>query len=210
MPKKFDLDTLLIASQNKGKIIEIENLLKDYNIKIRSTEGLNLAEPIEDSATFEGNALIKAKYYSQHTNLPALADDSGVCIKILDGQPGVDSAYWGGEERDFSLAIAKIKKLIAEKLSIDESLLDNNEQYQFDAYFVSVLILYWQDGHYETVRGEVHGKIVFPKRGDMGFGYDPIFIPNGANKTFAEMDNNEKKLFSHRGKAFEKLVKQIF
>ncbi len=192
--KKFIHKKLLIASSNKGKIKEIQELLQPLNIEVVSAADFNLPEPEENGSTFIENAEIKARYYGSKTNLPSIADDSGLCVNALSGAPGIYSARWAGENKDFTIAMQRIEKEIG-----------NNQNKS--GFFACALSLYWpEDGHIENFEGRVYGNLTFPPRGNNGFGYDPIFIANGYDKTFAEMDPNEKQKISHRADAFRKLV----
>lgn len=198
MHKKFDEKKLLIASGNAGKIKEIKELLAPFSVEVISAKEFDLVEPEENGLTFIENAEIKAKYYGDKTGFPALADDSGLCVNALNGAPGIYSARWAGEDKDFSIAMKKI----AEKLK------DKRDK---TAYFACALSLYWPDsGDSESVEGRVNGSLVFPPRGEKGFGYDPIFIANGNTKTFAEMIPEEKAAISHRSDAFKKLINACF
>lgn len=199
MTRKLVADTLLIASHNLGKVLEINELVAHYGVSALSAAALGLPVPEETENTFEGNAAIKALAAARASGLPALADDSGLEVAALDGAPGVWSADWaeapGVEGRDFSRGIARIEKAVRECGSTDLS-----------AQFVCALCLAWPDGHTETFIGSVRGAIAFPPRGDRGFGYDPIFVPEGRSHTFGEMDPAEKHAMSHRADAFRKLV----
>lgn len=198
MPRKFTEKSLLIASGNAGKVREIRQLLEPFAIEVISAAEFHLQEPEETGSTFIQNAEIKARYYGDATGLPALADDSGLCVRGLDGQPGIYSARWAGESKDFYAAMQRI-----------ESELGNHVDRR--AHFVCALSLYWPDrSEIETVEGQVHGQLTFPPRGDDGFGYDPIFIPDGYTQTFAEMDSTLKQSLSHRADAFDKLIKTCF
>ena len=161
-----------------------------------SAKKIGLIDPEETGSTFAENAAIKARAAAQGANLPALADDSGLEVTALNGAPGIYSARWAGEPRDFNFAMKKVESALSESGTED-----------FSARFVCVLCLAWPDGHVETFEGEVRGRLIFPPRGDKGFGYDPIFIPNGYGLTFAEMDPEEKHAISHRADAFRKLIK---
>lgn len=187
------LEELLVASHNQGKVREIRDLLSPVIPKITSAADYNLAEPIEDGDTFEANAILKAEAATKATGKPALSDDSGLCINALGGAPGIYSARWAGEHKDFSLAMGRV----AEELAGYED---------YSAYFVCVLALAHPGQETQTFRGEVHGTIEFPAKGERGFGYDPIFVPNGHTLTFAETDADAKHAISHRAKAFEKFV----
>ena len=197
MPRRFAENCLVIASHNPGKVKEIDDLLKPFGVDVHSAIELNIVEPEETGATFTANAIIKAKAAAQAAHLPALADDSGLTVDALDGAPGIYSARWGGPNKDFNMAMRKIE----EKLTADS---DRN------ARFVCVLALAWPDGHTETFEGFVTGSLVWPPLGGLGFGYDPIFLPNGRTETFGEMDQAEKHKISHRAEAFRKLVAACF
>lgn len=199
--RRFDSKTLVIASHNKGKVIEIEALLQPFGVTVYSAGDLKLEEPDETGQTFVENALIKARAAAEASGIPALADDSGLAAEALDGAPGLYSARWAGPDKDFLLAMNKINKLLA-----------GNPNRK--AKFVCALALVWPDGHAETFVGEVAGNLTWPPRGDAGFGYDPMFVPEegvGANRlTFAEIAPADKHAVSHRAKAFTQMVKACF
>ena len=197
MPRRFAENCLVIASHNPGKVKEIDDLLKPFGVDVHSAIELNIVEPEETGATFTANAIIKAKAAAQAAHLPALADDSGLTVDALGGAPGIYSARWGGPNKDFNMAMRKIE----EKLTAGS---DRN------ARFVCVLALAWPDGHTETFEGFVTGSLVWPPLGGLGFGYDPIFLPNGRTETFGEMNQAEKHKISHRAEAFRKLVAACF
>ena len=191
---------LVVASHNNGKIIEINDLFKGFKIEIFNSRDLKLSIPEETGTTFEQNALLKAKYASTETGMVAISDDSGLCIDVLDNQPGVYSADWAGENRNFDEAIKKIKALM---------LLKNKKT--SGATMVCVLWLSWPNGNSEFFRGEVKGKIVFPPRGNLGFGYDPIFLPKiqpekHRTLTYGELNPIFKNQTSHRNEAFKSLL----
>jgi XTP/dITP diphosphohydrolase len=194
--RRFTGDTLVIASHNKGKVREIAELLGAYVAHFPSAGELNLPEPEETETTFIGNAELKAVAAAKASGLPALADDSGLVVPALDGAPGIYSARWAGEAKDFRVAMRRVETELG---AGDPS-----------AYFVCALSLAWPDGHVESVEGRIHGQLVFPGRGDRGFGYDPIFIADGYDITFAEMDPAEKHSMSHRADAFRQLVARCF
>jgi XTP/dITP diphosphohydrolase len=196
MARKFAGGRLIIASHNPGKVVEIAALLAPYRIEAIGAAELGLAEPEETGATFEANAALKAQAAVQLAKLPALADDSGLVVPALGGGPGIYSARWAGPGRDFSVAMARVHCELGDG---DHS-----------ASFVSVLALAWPDGEEALFRGEVHGTLTWPPRGDNGFGYDPIFIPDGYRITFGEMAPEEKYKIDHRAGAFAKLVAAIF
>lgn len=182
----------MIATHNPGKLREISELVAPFGIAAVGAGDLGLPEPEETGTTFEANAELKACAASTGSGLPALADDSGLVVPALNGAPGVYSARWAGATRDFSAAMAKVEEKLAGK---------------FDrrAYFVAVLALAWPNGAVETFRGEAHGDLVWPPRGKNGFGYDPMFRPEGSRMTFGEMPPLEKGKLSHRARAFAKL-----
>lgn len=198
IPRRLEGGRLVVATHNKGKLAEIRDLLAPYAIEVVSAGELDLPEPDETGETFEANAALKALAAALASGLPALADDSGLCVAALGGQPGIFSARWAGEDKDFGRAMRNIEELLAEGSSDDRS-----------AHFVAALCLAWPDGHTETVRGEVHGQLVWPPRGLAGFGYDPMFLPDGFDRTFGEMTAEEKHGLrpgedglSHRARAF--------
>jgi XTP/dITP diphosphohydrolase len=196
MGRPFTGDTLVIASHNTGKVREIAALLGTYVAHFPSAGDLSLAEPEETEATFIGNAELKARAAAMASGLPALADDSGLVVPALGGAPGIYSARWAGPAKDFDVAMKRVETELGDR---DPS-----------AYFVCALSLAWPDGHVESVEGRIHGRLVFPGRGDKGFGYDPIFIAAGRDITFAEMDPDEKHSISHRADAFAQLVARCF
>lgn len=196
MSRRFDGDTLVIASHNKGKVREIAHLLGAYVAHFPGAGDLNLPEPEETESSFIGNAELKARAAALGSGLPALADDSGLVVPALGGAPGIYSARWAGETKDFDIAMRRV-----------ESELGGGDP---SAHFVCALSLAWPDGHVESCEGKVYGRLVFPGRGDRGFGYDPIFIPDGHDITFAEMDPADKHRMSHRADAFAQLVARCF
>ncbi len=188
---------LVVASHNKGKVWEINQLIAPYGLDAVSAGELGLAEPAETETTFRGNALIKAIAAAAGSGLPALADDSGLEIDSLDGAPGVYSADWAGPSRDFGLAMARVNDELT-KRGAWKAL--NPPR----ANFISVLCLCWPDGAHEFYEGRVFGHAVWPPRGGNGFGYDPMFVPEGDNRTYGEMEPAEKYAGSHRTRAFAK------
>ena len=196
---KFNDSKIIIASHNKGKVKEIEVMLKPLKVEVLSADDFNLKEPIEDGLTFEENALIKSSYVSQNTGIPSLSDDSGICFCDLNNEPGIFSARWAGEAKNFSLAMSKINDSIKKV-----------ENPNYDCFFVCALSVSWPNGDHVTVSGKIDGKFSWPPKGDFGFGYDPIFKPLGYNKTFAEMDPQFKHSISHRALAFNKLKSLCF
>ena len=197
MARRFTEKQLIIATHNLGKAREIGDLLLPFGITVRSAGELSLEEPEETGDTFVANAILKAEAAATATQLPALADDSGLAVDALDGNPGIYSARWAGPEKDFPVAMEKIEKLLT-----PESIRT--------AQFVCALALAWPDGHAETFEGLVKGELVWPPRGLAGFGYDPMFLPDGRTETFGEMDQTEKHTISHRADAFGKLVAACF
>jgi XTP/dITP diphosphohydrolase len=195
----FKGDKLVIASHNKGKIQEIDQLLKPLKIKILSAYDLGIEEPEENGSTFEENALIKSTFVSKETKLPCISDDSGICFSDLDNEPGIHSARWAGKNKNFESAMIKIHEAI--RLIKKPS---------YNCYFVCSLSICWPDGYDVTVSGKIKGTFTWPPRGNMGFGYDPIFKPLGYQKTFAEMKPIFKHNISHRSIAFKKLINLSF
>lgn len=207
--RKLDTKTIIVASHNAGKIREIEELIGPFGFSAKSAAELNFEEPDETGTTFEENATIKALASAKASGLPALSDDSGLVIDALDGAPGVYTANWAETAdgtRDFAMAMEKVEKALAEK--------GVTEARDRTARFVSVLCLAWPDGHTELFRGEVEGHVVWPPRGQKGFGYDPVFQPEGYETTFGEMSAEEKHgwkpgdaaALSHRARAFKIFV----
>lgn len=201
MARRFDGSTLIVASHNAGKVREISDLLRPFAIDVRSAGALGLPEPEETGRTFAENAELKAHAAAQAAQLPALADDSGLCVVALDGAPGIYSARWAGPEKDFDIAMTRIERELNGRGTAEK---DRR------AYFVCALSLAWPDGHCETFIGEVHGQLVFPRRGDKGFGYDPIFVPDGHKLSFGEMAPDAKHAISHRAVAFAQLIAACF
>ena len=196
MPRRFEGDRLVIASHNKGKVEEIAALLTPFAIGVASAGALGLPEPEETGDSFEANAALKAGAAAQASGLPALADDSGLVIPALGGAPGIYSARWAGAAKDFRVAMERVHQELGDK--------------DRDALFVAVLALAWPGGRTELFRGEVPGGLIWPPRGDRGFGYDPMFIPRRGTLTFGEIDPVEKHRISHRARAFAKLVERYF
>lgn len=198
MPRKLAPDRkLVLASHNKGKLREIETLLRPLGIEVVSAGDLGLPEPEEDAPDFAGNARIKALAAATATGLPALSDDSGFCVAALDGAPGVYSARWAGPAKDFGQAMAAVHERIG----------DNPDR---RAWFIAALCLAWPDGHTETFLGRIDGAVVWPPRGNRGFGYDPMFVPAGWGQTFGEIDSEKKHTVSHRARAFAQVLRSCF
>lgn len=191
-------EKLVIATHNAGKLSEIRHLLEPFGVSVVSAGELGLDEPIETEDNFAGNARIKAHYAAKKSNLPALSDDSGIAVDALGGDPGVYTADWAETPtgRDFDMAMGRVWNAL-EKCSAPEPR---------TARFVCTLCIAWPDGEDVLFEGSVEGRIVWPKRGDQGFGFDPIFLPLGKDQTFGEMDPAEKHSMSHRAVAFKKLI----
>jgi XTP/dITP diphosphohydrolase len=197
--RKLQPGRLVIASHNPGKVREINALLGPYGIEAVSAAELDLPEPEETGTTFVANAELKALQAADLSGLPALADDSGLCVEALGDEPGIFSARWAGESRDFAVAMQRVQDRLA---ALPEGT-------QRDAHFVCALALAWPDGHIEWFEGRVDGCLVWPPRGDQGFGYDPMFVPLGGEATFGEMDPDAKHAISHRAVAFRQLVEAV-
>jgi XTP/dITP diphosphohydrolase len=196
MARPFAGKRLVIASHNAGKIAEITALLVPFGVEAVSAGVLGIAEPEETGDSFEANAALKARAAAAASGLPALADDSGLVVPALDGAPGIYSARWAGPAKDFQTAMARVHSELGTRGR--------------SASFVAVLALAWPDTHIELFRGEVAGSLVWPPRGEHGFGYDPMFVPEGGRLTFGELDPAEKHRISHRARAFAKLVEGCF
>jgi len=204
--RKLEPGRLVVASHNKGKVREILELLQPFGFDVVSAGELNLPEPEETGVTFEENAELKAVAAAKASGLPSLADDSGFCVAALGGDPGIYSARWAGPDKDFAMAMRNVEEKLQQKGATGAA--DRRGS------FVAVLCLCWPDGHTEFFRGEVDGDLVWPPVGERGFGYDPMFRPDGHERTFGEMSSEEKHgwsrekpALSHRARAFQKLVK---
>jgi XTP/dITP diphosphohydrolase len=201
---------LVIATHNPGKVREFRDLLRPYGIDPASAADLGLPEPEETGATFLANAAIKAEAAVAGSGLPALADDSGLCVAALDDAPGIFSARWAGPGKDFAAAMARIETELVARGATTPA--DRR------AHFVAALVLAWPDGRSLSVEGKVFGTLVFPPRGSLGFGYDPIFVPDGHERSFGEMPAEEKhgipqdgsEALSHRARAFQHLTLRLF
>ena len=185
--------TLVIASHNPGKVREIDDLLRPFGIETVGAAAVGLVEPEETGTTFAENAALKARAAARAAKLPALADDSGLAVAALDGAPGIYSARWAGPRKDFAIAMRKVEDALKGKS-------DRR------AAFVAALALAWPDGRCDVFEGRVKGTLIWPPRGEKGFGYDPMFVPAGHTITFGEMEPAKKHTMSHRAKAFAKLV----
>ncbi len=190
-------ETLVIASHNPGKLREIDELLEPFAMTVTSAADLGLAEPEETGATFAENAALKARAATQGAGRPALADDSGLAVHALGGRPGIHSARWAGPDKDFGAAMARVERELGQ--TADRR-----------AAFVCALCLAVAAGGERSFEGRVEGRLVWPPRGGRGFGYDPIFVPEGFDITFGEMEPAEKHRISHRARAFAKLVRAVF
>ena len=197
--KAKKISQLLIGTNNKGKLREIKALLPK-NIKIYSTSDYNLKSPKENGKTFKENSLIKARFFSKKTNQICMSDDSGLEINLLNNQPGIYSARWGGKTNNFDLAIKKVFKKLNKEVS-------NWKNRKINAKFICALTIYWPSGKYKTRIGKIVGRISNKKIGNKGFGYDPIFIPRGSKKTFGQISSQKKYKIDHRYKAFQKIKK---
>ena len=196
---------VVAATHNRGKLAELRDLLDPYGLELVSAGDLDLPEPEETGDTFIANALIKAEAATSASGLPAISDDSGLCVVGLDGAPGIYSARWAGGAKDFAAAMARV----------EAELLVKGAAKPWRGYFVSALAIAWPDGHVESFEGRVDGDLVFPPRGTRGFGYDPCFKPDGHDRTFGEMTGEEKhglpadgsRALSHRARAFQALAR---
>lgn len=195
--RKFEGDRLVVATHNPGKAREIAALLRDYVMDFPLAGDLGLAEPEETGTTFIANAVLKANAAAMASGLPCLADDSGLAVTALKGEPGIYSARWAGPDKNFTRAMQDVHAKMGD--ATDRS-----------AHFICALALVWPDGHIEAFEGTIKGQLIWPPRGERGFGYDAMFIPDGYNETFGEMDQDLKHKISHRAVAFEKLVNACF
>ncbi|WP_374943936.1 RdgB/HAM1 family non-canonical purine NTP pyrophosphatase [Sphingomonas sp.] len=200
--RKLQPGKLVIASHNKGKVRELTALLGPYGVEPISAADLDLPEPVETGTTFFANAELKARTAADLSGYPALADDSGLCVDALGGDPGVYTADWAETPngRDWTLAMRKV----------EDALVAKGPEAGRDAHFVCVLALAWPDGHVEWFEGRAEGTLTWPPRGSVGFGYDPVFVPLGGERTYAELDPAEKHAISHRADAFRQLVAAVF
>ena len=195
--RKLTEPKIVLASHNAGKLREIAELLIPYGIEVVSAGDLGMEEPEETESTFVGNARIKAHFAAKSSGLPALSDDSGIQVDGLDGAPGVYTADWAETPngRDFPMAMTKVWSLLEER----------NAPEPRTARFCATLCIAWPDGHDETFEGTAEGRVSWPMRGELGFGFDPMFIPAGESETFGQMDPAKKHAMSHRADAFQKL-----
>jgi XTP/dITP diphosphohydrolase len=195
----FTESQLIVATHNQGKLREIRALLANQNIEVLSAGDLGLDEPEEIENSFTGNARLKARAASNASGLVALADDSGLVVDALGGAPGIYSARWAGPKKDFSFAMQTVQARLSESASSDRR-----------AHFICSLSLVWPDDFDVTVEGRIDGQLVWPPRGNRGFGYDPIFLPDGYDLTFGEMDPDQKHAIGHRANAFTQLLRDCF
>jgi XTP/dITP diphosphohydrolase len=200
MTRKFSGDTLVLATHNRKKVGEFQALFGEKIQYLKTAADFGLESPAETGTTFIENAMIKALYTAKATGLPSLSDDSGFCVAALQGAPGVYSADWAEQpdgSRDFGSAMVRVHREVGP--AADKG-----------AHFTSVFVLAWPDGHAESAEGHVYGTLIWPPRGEKGFGYDPMFIPKGETRTFAEMQPEEKNAVSHRAQAFSGMMKKCF
>jgi XTP/dITP diphosphohydrolase len=195
MVRKLSGTRLVVASHNPGKVREIADLIAPWNLQAISVGELGLPEPDETEPTFVGNALLKARAAAAGARLPALADDSGLCVDALDGAPGIYSARWAGPSKDFSLAMEEVHRRMRASGRPSRS-----------AWFICALAIAWPDGVEASFEGRIDGELVWPPRGSRGFGYDPMFVPEGHSLTFGEMEPQAKHAMSHRARAFRQFV----
>lgn len=197
--RKWQGGSLVVATHNAGKVFEINELLVPYGVDAVSSASLGLGEPDETEPDFKGNALLKARAAAKVAGLPALADDSGLAVEALNGAPGIFSARWAGPDKDFALAMKRVEGELAALNAPSQR-----------AAFICALAMVWPDGYEVVFEGRVEGTLTFPPRGVRGFGYDPIFVPEGFHETFGEMDQVLKHAMSHRARAFAQLVAACF
>ena len=194
--------TLVVASHNEGKVREINDLITPFGLNARSAGDLGLAEPEETGTTFAENARLKACAASAASAMVAIADDSGLSVDALDGDPGIYSARWAGPNKDFAAAMRNVEEKLQAAGAVDPQ--------DRGAHFICALCIAWPDGETEVFEGRVSGALVWPPRGANGFGYDPVFVANGHTQTFGEMEPAQKHALSHRADAFSKLTDAIF
>ena len=193
MPRHLEPGRLVLATHNPGKVIELAELLGPHGLDVVSAGDLGLDEPEETGLTFVANAELKALAAAKASGFPALADDSGLCVDVLSGAPGIYSARWAGPGKDFSVAMQRVQDAL-------------EAEGPRSAHFVCALSIAWPDGHVETFEGRVDGRLVWPPRGDNGFGYDPMFVMDGKSRTFGEISREEKEADNHRARAFAQLM----
>ena len=202
MRRTLTAGRLVVATHNPGKLAEINGLLGPHGAEAVSAVSLGISEPEETETTFASNALLKADHCARASGLPALSDDSGLCVDALGGEPGVHSARWAGVAKDFALAMRNVEEKLQAKGAVTPE--------ARKAHFICALCLAWPDGRDDVFEGRVDGTLVWPPRGSNGFGYDPMFVPDGFTQTFGEMEEPIKRQMSHRARAFGKLVDAVF
>jgi XTP/dITP diphosphohydrolase len=200
--RKLTNQKIVIATHNRGKLEEFAQLLKPHGVTTFSAGGLGLAEPEETEDNFRGNAKIKALFAMTHSGQISISDDSGLCVDALNGDPGVYTADWAGPSRDWNMAM----RLVEEKLQAASAMTPAQRKGQFKC----TLCVMWPDGVERYYEGVAPGMLVWPPRGALGHGYDPVFVPDGQDQTFAEMSHEKKNSLSHRGRALEKLLSDLF
>ena len=207
--RRFAEKQLVIATHNKGKLREITALFDGFDFTVIAADSLGLAEPEETETSFRGNALLKARAAAQASSLPALADDSGLAVAALDGAPGIYSARWAAPDGDFDKAMQRVHDELTRVGGKDLGATDLGAT-DLSAQFICALAVVWPDGDEVCVEGRVSGQISWPPRGNLGFGYDAIFQPDGYHQSFGEMAPQEKHAMSHRADAFAQLLQQVF
>ncbi|MGB1044696.1 MAG: RdgB/HAM1 family non-canonical purine NTP pyrophosphatase [Candidatus Puniceispirillaceae bacterium] len=207
--RRFAEKQLVIATHNKGKLREITALFDGFDFTVIAADSLGLAEPEETETSFRGNALLKARAAAQASSLPALADDSGLAVAALDGAPGIYSARWAAPDGDFDKAMQRVHDELTCVGAKDFGATDLGAT-DLSAQFICALAVVWPDGDEVCVEGRVSGRISWPPRGNLGFGYDAIFQPDGYHQSFGEMAPQEKHAMSHRADAFAQLLQQVF
>lgn len=191
--RQLERGRLLLATHNPGKVVELAELVGPLGLEVVSAADIGLDEPEETGLTFRENAELKARAAAIASGLPALADDSGLCVDALDGAPGIYSARWAGPNKDFAAAMAQVNDAMG-------------QEGPRSAHFVCALSVAWPDGHVETVEGRVDGRLVWPPRGENGFGYDPMFVMAGESQTYGEVPRHVKEADNHRARAFRLLA----
>ena len=207
--RRFAEKQLVIATHNKGKLREITALFDGFDFTVIAADSLGLAEPEETETSFRGNALLKARAAAQASSLPALADDSGLAVAALDGAPGIYSARRAAPDGDFDIAMQRVHDELTRVGAKDFGATDFGAT-DLSAQFICALAVVWPDGDEVCVEGRVSGRISWPPRGNLGFGYDAIFQPDGYHQSFGEMAPQEKHAMSHRADAFAQLLQQVF
>jgi XTP/dITP diphosphohydrolase len=207
--RQFDEKQLVIATHNKGKLREITVLFDRFDFTVIAADSLGLAEPEETETSFRGNALLKARAAAQASSLPALADDSGLSVTALNGAPGIYSARWAAPDGDFDKAMQRVHDELT-RVGVKDFGAKNLCATDLSAQFICALAVVWPDGDEVCVEGRVSGQISWPPRGNLGFGYDAIFQPDGYHQSFGEIAPSEKHAMSHRADAFAKLLQQVF